>query len=148
MKGHITVWGKVCGSQREEQGFQNGNFMANFKKIGHFCSALAKKTHLAIFSFCHCGIKFSLNILYFWMDFVSLCTVIGFTLDWESHKSLKHDRECLTKLLDRACFQPYPIQRIQLAEVCWESDNKGFEWKRGWVVCIKFCATFSALVRC
>jgi len=45
------------------------------------------------------------------------CTVIGFALDCESHKSLKHDRECLAELLERACFQPYPIQRIQLAEV-------------------------------
>jgi len=60
------------------------------------------------------------------------CTVIGFALDWESHKSLKHDRECLTELLERAFFQPYPIQQIQLAEVGWESDNKGFERKRGW----------------
>jgi len=24
-------------------------------------------------------------------------TVIGFALDWESHKSLKYDRECLTE---------------------------------------------------
>jgi len=24
------------------------------------------------------------------------CTVIVFAMDWESHKSLKHDRECLT----------------------------------------------------
>jgi len=52
------------------------------------------------------------------------CTVVGFALDWKSHKSLKHDRECLTELLERAFFQPYPIQRIQLAEVDWESDNK------------------------
>jgi len=44
------------------------------------------------------------------------CTVIGFALDWESQKSLKHDRECLAELLERALFQPYPIQRIQLAE--------------------------------
>jgi len=63
------------------------------------------------------------------------CTVFGFALDWESHKSLKHDRKFLTVLLERACFQPYAIQRIQLAEVNWESDNKGFERKRGWVVC-------------
>jgi len=56
-------------------------------------------------------------------------------LDWESHKSLKHDRECRTELLERACFQSHAIQRIQLAEVGWESDNKGFERKRGWVVC-------------
>jgi len=76
------------------------------------------------------------------------CTVIVFALDWEPHKSLKHDRECLTELLDRACFQSYPIQRIQLAEVSWESDNKGFERKRGWVVCIKSCTTFSVLVWC
>jgi len=57
------------------------------------------------------------------------CTVIGFALDWKSHKSLKDkdDRECLTELLERAFFQPYPIQRIQLAEVGWESDNKGLE---------------------
>jgi len=74
------------------------------------------------------------------------CTVIGFALDWESHKSLKHDRECLTELLERAFFQTYPIQRIQLAEVGCESDNKGLERKRGWVVCIKSCATFSVLV--
>jgi len=73
------------------------------------------------------------------------CTVIEFPLDWESHKSLKHDYDCLTELLERACFQPYPIQRSQLAEVGWESD-KGFERKRGWVVCIKSCATFSVLV--
>jgi len=52
------------------------------------------------------------------------CTVIVFALDWESHKSLKHDRECLTELLERACFQPHTIQRIQLAEGGWESDNK------------------------
>jgi len=54
------------------------------------------------------------------------CTVIAFALDWESHKSLKHDRECLIELLERILFQPYPIQQIQLAEVGWES-NKGFE---------------------
>jgi len=70
---------------------------------------------------------------------------IGFALDWESHKSLKHDHECLTELLERACFQPYPIQRIQLAEVGWESDDEGFERKRVWVVCIKSYATFSLL---
>jgi len=58
------------------------------------------------------------------------CTVIGFALDWESHKSLKHDRECLTELHERSFFQPYPIQRIQLAEIGWESDDKGFERKR------------------
>jgi len=55
------------------------------------------------------------------------CTVMGFALDWESHKSFKHDRECLTELLERAFFQPYAIQRIQLAEVDWESHNKGFD---------------------
>jgi len=44
------------------------------------------------------------------------CTVIGFALDWEPHKSLKHDRECLTELLERPYFQRYPIQRIQLAD--------------------------------
>jgi len=69
-----------------------------------------------------------------------------FTLDWESHKSLKHDRECLTELFERACFQLHAIQRIQQAEVGWESDIKGFERKRGWVICIKSCVTFSALV--
>jgi len=47
-----------------------------------------------------------------------------FALDWESHKSLKHDRECLTELLERECFQPHAIQRIQLAEVGWISDDK------------------------
>ena len=36
---------------------------------------------------------------------------------------IKHDRECLTGLLKSAFFQPYAIQRIQLAEVDWESDN-------------------------
>jgi len=50
------------------------------------------------------------------------CIVIGFAWDWESHKSLKHDRECLTELLELACFQSNPIQRIQLAEVGWESE--------------------------
>jgi len=45
---------------------------------------------------------------------------------------LKHDRECLTELLERAFFQPHAIQRIQVAEVGWESDNKGFERKRRW----------------
>jgi len=48
-------------------------------------------------------------------------------LDWEFHKSLKHNREYLTELLECAFFQPYAIQRIQLAEVDWESDNKGSE---------------------
>ena len=76
------------------------------------------------------------------------CTVIGFALDWKSRKSLKYDHECLTELLERSCFQPYPIQRIQPAEAGWESDNKGFARKRGWVVCIKSCATFSVLVWC
>jgi len=76
------------------------------------------------------------------------CTVIVFALDWESHKSLKHDRECLTELLECACFETYLIQWIQLAEVGWESDDKGFNLKRGWVVCIKSCATFSVLVWC
>jgi len=32
------------------------------------------------------------------------CTVIGLALDWEPHKSLKHDHECLTELLERAYF--------------------------------------------
>jgi len=54
--------------------------------------------------------------------------------------------ECLTELLERSFFQPYLIQRILLAEEAWESDNMGFERKRGWVVCIKSCATFSVLV--
>jgi len=64
------------------------------------------------------------------------CTVIGFGLDWESHRSLKHDRECLTELPERAFCQPHAIQRIQPSEVGWESDNKRFERKRGWVVCV------------
>jgi len=55
------------------------------------------------------------------------CTVMRFALEWESHKSLKHDGECLTELLERAFLQPYAIQRIQLAEVDWESENKGFD---------------------
>ena len=38
------------------------------------------------------------------------CNVIGFALDWESHKSLKYGRQCLTELLECACFQPYAIQ--------------------------------------
>jgi len=63
------------------------------------------------------------------------CTLIVFALDWESRKSLKRDRECLTELLERSCFQPHAIQRIQLAAVGWESDNKGFERKEvGWFV--------------
>jgi len=33
-------------------------------------------------------------------------------------------------------FQLYAIQRIQVAEVGWESDNNGFDRKWGWVVCI------------
>jgi len=76
------------------------------------------------------------------------CTVIGFALDWESHKSLKHDCECLIELLKHVFFQPYLIQWIQLVEVGWESDNEGLERKWGWVVCIKSCATFSVLVWC
>jgi len=74
------------------------------------------------------------------------CTVIGFALDREAHKLLRRDRECLTELLERAFFQPHAIQRIQLAEVDWESGNMGFERKRGWVVCIQSWTTFSALV--
>jgi len=62
------------------------------------------------------------------------------------HKSFRRDRECLTELLERAFSEPYPIQGIQLAEVGWESGNKGFERKRGWVVCIESWATFSVLV--
>jgi len=50
---------------------------------------------------------------------------MGFALDWESHKSLKHDRVCLTELLEHAFFPPYPIQRFQLGEVGWESDDIG-----------------------
>jgi len=57
-------------------------------------------------------------------------TVIGFALDWESHKSLKNDCERLTELVKWACFQQYAIQRIQPAEVGWESDNKGFARER------------------
>jgi len=71
---------------------------------------------------------------------------MGFALDWESHKSLKHDRECLTEVLEHSFCQPYTIKRIQLAEVDWESENKGFERKIGWVVCIKSSTTFSVLV--
>jgi len=63
------------------------------------------------------------------------CTVIGFALDWESHKSLKHDRECLNELLEHAFFQPYAIQRIQIGEVGWDSDNKRSSGKEvGWFV--------------
>ena len=40
---------------------------------------------------------------------------MGLALDWESHKSLKHHRECLTELIERAFFQPYAIQQIQLS---------------------------------
>jgi len=32
------------------------------------------------------------------------CSFIGFPLDWESHKSLKHDRECLTSCLSAHVF--------------------------------------------
>jgi len=35
--------------------------------------------------------------------------------------------KCLTELLEHAFFQSYAIQRIQLAELDWESDNKGFD---------------------
>jgi len=55
-------------------------------------------------------------------------------LDWESDKSFRRDSECLAELLERAFFQPYPIQGIQLAEVGWESD-KGLSGKEvGWFV--------------
>jgi len=74
------------------------------------------------------------------------CTASGFALDWESDKSLRRDRECLTELLERAFFEPSPIQRIQLVEVGWESGNKGLERRRGWIVCIQSRATFSVLV--
>jgi len=37
------------------------------------------------------------------------CTVIGFALDWEFHKSLKHDRERLTELLELAFVQPRDV---------------------------------------
>jgi len=95
----------------------------------------------------HVGVSKKLMWLTVKFQLTSLhCTVIGFALDWESHKSLKHDHECLTELLEHACFQPYPIQLIQLAEVGWESDYKRFERKRGWVVCSKSCVTFFALV--
>jgi len=73
------------------------------------------------------------------------CTVIVFALEWEFHRSLKHYRECLTELLEHACFQSYPIQRIQLAEVGWEPiirDSGGKEV--GWFVLS--CTTFSVLV--
>ena len=93
--------------------------------------------HLSVVDFCQSKKTKHLPSLH--------CTVSGFALDWESHKSLKHDRECLTELLERAFFQPYPIQRIQQAEVGWESDI-GDSSGRGWVVCIKPCATFSVLV--
>ena len=52
---------------------------------------------------------------------------MGLALDWEFHKSLKHERGCLSELLERAFFQPYAIQRIQLTEVGWKSDNKGID---------------------
>jgi len=65
-----------------------------------------------------------------------------FALEWEYHKSLKHDRGCLTELLERACFQSYPIQQIQLAEVGWESDDKRFERKKGWVVLLSLVQPF------
>jgi len=45
-------------------------------------------------------------------------------LDWESDKSIKHDRESLTELLEWAFYEPYLIQQVQLAEVGWEFDNK------------------------
>ena len=63
-------------------------------------------------------------------------------MDWKSHKSLKHDRECLTELLERTYFPPYTIQRIQLGEVGWESDDKGLERKRGWVFVLSLVQPF------
>jgi len=43
----------------EKQGCQVDYLMANLEKFGHFVSVLAvKKTHLAIFSVCHCKMKF------------------------------------------------------------------------------------------
>jgi len=47
----------------------------------------------------------------------SHCAVIGFALDWESHKSLKHDHECLTELLERVFFQPYAVLQFQLLDL-------------------------------
>jgi len=42
-------------------------------------------------------------------------------------------------------FSTIPIQRIQLAEVGWESDDEGFERKRGWVVCMSLVQPFRYL---
>jgi len=61
------------------QGYQIGHFMANFEKFGYFWNMLAMKKkrlailyNLAIFSFCHCKMKFTWNILYFSILFMSL----------------------------------------------------------------------------
>ena len=72
------------------------------------------RLHIAKFMLQQSLVKYHLPSLH--------CTVIGFAVDWESHKSLKHDHESLTELLGRAFFQPYPIQGIQLVEVVLSSS--------------------------
>jgi len=51
-----------------------------------------------------------------------------------------------SELLKPVFSEPYPIQRIQLAEVGWESDNKLYGRERRWMVCAKTWATFTVLV--
>ena len=70
------------------------------------------------------------------------CTVVGSALYWEPHKSLKHDRECLTELLEHACFQPNAIQLIQLAEVDWESDDRDSSGKEVWLFVLSLVQPF------
>ena len=65
-----------------------------------------------------------------------------------NHSSTTASVSPRTELLERAFFQPHAVQRIQLAEVDWKSDNKGFDWKWCWVACIKSLTTFSVLVWC
>jgi len=43
-------------------------------------------------------------------------------------------------------FEPCLCQGILLAEVGWESDSEGFEWERGWVVCVVSVAGFTYLM--
>jgi len=73
-------------------------------------------------------------------------TVVRIALDCESDKSLRHDGECLTELLECEFFEPCPIQRIQVAEVGWESDNKGSKRESGRMARVDSYVAFTVLV--
>ena len=76
------------------------------------------------------------------------CTVFGFTLDWESDKSLRHDRERHTEPLERAFLIMSSSANPTSRGTFGIHNNKGFGQEKVWMICVKSWATFTVLVWC